>query len=66
MTTLGSQLAAIDSKTFKQVSADFVTQNDPDSKCETVEANFKHINNRIFCGTSRGVIAWYEMQGGKL
>ena len=66
VTTLGSEILAFDSKTFKQISSDTVTKDVEDSKCETVAANFKQINNRAFVGTSRGAIAWYEMQNGKL
>lgn len=66
MTTLGSELLAYNAKTFAELSADVVTANEPISKCETVQANFKMINNRVFCGTSRGVIAWYDFQNNKL
>ena len=48
------------------MSSDFVTANDHQSKCESVNANFSRINNRIFCGTSRGTIAWYSMHNSKL
>ena len=59
VTTLGSQLLAYDSKTFQPVSSACVTPDQPHSKCETVATNFKQYNNRILCGSSRGVIAWY-------
>jgi len=63
---LGSQLLAFDAKNFAQISSSFVTENDKDSKCETICANFKQIDNRIFVGTSRGAIAWYEFKNKKL
>ena len=58
--TLGSMLVGFDAKSYAQVCFDFVTANDHESKCESVAANFNFINNRVFCGTSRGTIAWYE------
>lgn len=48
------------------MSQHFVTENVHDSKCESVAANFKLIDRRVFCGTHRGHIAWYEMSNNKL
>jgi WD40 repeat protein len=31
-----------------------------------VAVNFKNIDKRLFCGTSRGKIAWYEVKNNKL
>ena len=65
-TTLGSELLAFDAKTYNQVSSDFVPNNDEMSKCESVAANFNFIKNRVFVGTSRGTIAWYDHVSPKL
>ena len=43
-----------------------MTVNVKDSKCECIAANYNLIKNRIFCGSSRGVIAWYEIENGQL
>lgn len=66
MTTLGSQLQAYSSKTFAPVASHYVTENQQDSKCESVAANFKLVDKRVFVGTSRGKIAWYEAKGNTL
>lgn len=57
---------AFNSKTFAPVANHWVTENQHDSKCESVAVNYKLIDKRIFCGTHRGQIAWYELNGGVL
>jgi WD40 repeat protein len=59
VTTFGSRLWAYNAKTYAAVAHHDVTEHQPDSKCESVAANFKLIDKRLFCGTHRGHIAWY-------
>jgi hypothetical protein len=66
VTTLGSNLLAYNAKTYAPVAQQWVTENQHDSKCEAVAANFKTIDKRLFCGTHRGQIAWYEINGTSL
>lgn len=66
ISTLSSMLVGFDSKTGAQVCQDFVINNDHESKCESVAVNFNFINNRVYCGTSKGTIAWYELNQNKL
>ena len=48
------------------MTSDFATPNAPDSKCESIGANFNQYSNRVFCGTSRGPIVWYQINGSVL
>jgi WD40 repeat protein len=66
VTTLGAQLLAFGSKSFKQVCSHAVIEGESEARCESVAANFKQIGNTIFCGNSKGTISWYEMETGQL
>lgn len=58
--TFACQLLTFNAKTLEQISRDTVLE-DPIGRCESVAANFKNIEGRVYVGTSQGKIAWYQI-----
>ena len=63
-TTFGSKVIALDAKNFDIVAQDIVTK-DEESRCENMDANFNMFPGRVFVGTDRGHVAWYEFKDKK-
>ena len=62
---MGAKVLAIDAKNFSIVNSD-IFYKEEQIKVQGCTANWKTLPGRVFCGTGKGHVLWYEFKNGKL